>query len=138
MTSHITTSIDHAMDLAVSVSGRRISVAGGPLRVENRDTSFPGDAVDIVERPVLTVVMGYLVKDSQDNDRIVLLVDEYVQDGVDFPWEFGRGDRYQPWGYLFQIDVPAGAGDLDPNALHVWRMITPAQKKAEEDAKAKG
>lgn len=132
MPTLITTSLEHAMDLAVTAQGRTITVGPGPLKVETRDTSFPGDSVEIEERAHPTSVIGLLCKDTQDGGRIVLLVDEYVQDGVDLPWEFVRGGRYEPWAQLFQIEVPAGAGALEALPLYVWRMITPAQKAAEE------
>lgn len=131
-TIHTTTSIEHAMNLVCSLAGRSINVGAGTVKIAGQDQDFPADSVEIEVRAFPTVVFGFLVQDTQDGGKIILLVDEHVQDGIDLPWNPERGDRYQPWAQLFQLDVPAGADALDSDAFHVWRMITPAQKAAEE------
>lgn len=130
-TTHTTTSIEHAMTLAVSLAGRSINIGAGPLLVGGQPHAFPADSVEIEVRAFPTAVFGFLVHDTQEGG-IQLLLDEHIGDGVDLPWEPQRGDRYQPWALLFQIVVPAGGDALNPDDLHVWRMITPAQKAAEE------
>lgn len=124
-TVHVTRSTDHAMDLLVTVAGREITVGPGPLLVYGSPQTFPGDSVAIQERAAPTVVQGFLAQDHGDGDRIVLLVSEYVLDGVDVPWEYQRGDRYEPWATLFQIEVPAGPGALAAVDYHTWRMVPP-------------
>lgn len=113
------------MDLPVSIADRSIVIGAGALRVASEEIKFSGDSAVIVPRAYPTVVMGILCKDTHTPKTIVLVVDEYIQDGVDLPWEPQRGDRYEPWGCLFQINVPAGDAPLDPDALYIWRMIAP-------------
>jgi hypothetical protein len=101
-------------NLDIQFNGLDVTVKAGPVRFEHQDLALIEDEDVTIqssaEHP--TVVMGYLVRDRQDGDRIRVFVDVYVQDGVDEMYIFTRASRFEGLAHLFLFDLPPGATDI--------------------------
>jgi hypothetical protein len=119
--------------LDIQFTGLTVNVKAGPVRFEHQDLALIEDE-DVTIQPGAqhpTVVMGYLVRDRQDGDRIRVFVDVYVQDGVDEMYVFTRGGRFEGLAHLFLFDLPPGATDILADSPGVTTFAVLPQEPAQ-------
>lgn len=132
----VTESVAHAFDLDVQFNGLDVTIKAGQIQWE-------GETLDLIEDEDVAigpdgqhpmVVMGYLVRDTQDGNRLRVFVDQYIQDGVDEMYAFTRGGRFTLLAYLFLFDLPAGGTDIlrDCPTVTVMKMVPVAPQPEPE------
>lgn len=113
---------ENVFDLAVELRDGAVHVGAGTAVLRGVEYVFGGETIPIQSRAHDTSVIGYLVIDT-DTDELVIFVDEHVQDGIDMPYIFDRGDRYRLEAHLFSFTVPVNASDLSAIDYNRWRII---------------
>ena len=128
------------MDLALNPVGLQLFVGAGSIRVlvpgesASRDLGFPAtDHTVTVDGTHATWVLGYIARDTA-TDEILLLVDEFLDDGVDLKYRFDDGS-YDRLFDLFFGKVAAGETDLTNTTWQVTRVLErPTNTGGEEGA----
>jgi len=67
------------------------------------------------------VVAGYLVIDTANSNDLRVFVDEFLQDGIDAPYEF-ENSPYELITCLYQFTVPPGTTDLSTLDWYRWSI----------------
>lgn len=115
---------DGSVDLQVLQSGMDVTVKAGAFRVKGEDLTLTEDEIFSATANATydTSVVGYLCKDWGDGDKIVLVVDEVLRDGIDGSSRWDSA-AYKAIHTIFTMDVPAGAVDLDGVDIRVRKIV---------------
>jgi hypothetical protein len=115
------------VDLVVSMSGMRVTVAAGGARWGGRDVSLGEDfECDLDVEAEGREVTGHLVVERATG-RAMVLVDEVDDD--DLAYNFA-GSPYDSVCCLFSCYVPPGADSLDGVNVTVYRVVEPERPVA--------
>ena len=111
------------IDLAVELLGLQVTVKAGSFQLGGVAKQLAADqAFSIVNRSDPAWAIAYLVE-SESDQSIGLLVDDFVSDGVDTPFRFYPGCGYKCLMRMISIEVPPNTASLDGANVTRWRVL---------------
>lgn len=109
----------HRALLAVTATSNALRVAAGEVVFNGTPYTLAEEQTyTLTARPQKTRVMGYLAL-KEAAQSLVFLVDEFVHDGQDTPFQFG-GSGYRALHMLIDATVPANVSDPAASDIVVW------------------
>ena len=120
----------HRAMLAVTATNNALHVAAGDVVFNGtKYTLAEAQTYTLTARSQKTRVMGYFALKEADQS-LVFLVDEFVYDGQDTPFQFG-GSGYRELHMLIDATVPANVSDPAASDIAIWYMDdTPVESAA--------
>jgi len=116
------------VDLTVEVSGMTVTVKSGSVKVAGKDFVLAKDVTYTASTHAqLSWLRGFIVKE-RTTGAVTILVDEYVVDGEDSPFEFLPTCPYDPLYALYSVKVSASTTDLANADLILYRHVPPQEK----------
>lgn len=116
------------VDLLVEVSGLNITVKAGSMVIAGKPVVLSKDTVyKASTHAQLSWLRGFLVRE-RTTGNVTVLVDEYVVDGEDSPFEFLPTCPYDPLYALYAAKVPSGTTDLANADFTLFRHVPPKEK----------